>query len=168
MADKNFDRRDFQIERIRETTRYTAKRFRTMAEDIDRLADVEDYTKIPGELMSLILWGVANARPDSPSMQLRELVIAERADVTIAERDRETDTEIIDRISNGRSIGGYSGITENTRRIVRRAVTQAVRAARGTQCPECHQIEHHKMDCSIGRLERNPMPLPALDADKEV
>lgn len=151
MADN--DRREFQISRIRETARYTAKKFRDMADEIERLADDKDYTKIPGELTNLIVWGLANARPDSPATQLRELMISDAADVTIAERDRETDADIIERISSGRSIGGHSGISDNTRRIVRRAVTQAVRAARGTQCPECRQIEHHKMDCTIGRRE---------------
>jgi hypothetical protein len=43
----------------------------------------------------------------------------------------ETPEQIAERISSQRSIGGYSGIDPNTRRIVRGAVLQAAKAARG-------------------------------------
>ena len=156
--DKKFDRREFQVERIRETARYTAKKLRSVADEIDRIAGKDDYVAIPHEVMNAIVWGIANARPDSPAQQLRELMISDQADATIAARKaaeapQETAEEIADRIAGGRSIAGFSGISENTRRIVRRAILRAVKAARGIPCEECGRIEDHKMDCSIGRVE---------------
>lgn len=43
----------------------------------------------------------------------------------------ESPDEIADRISEQRSVGGYSGLDDNTRKIIRGAALQAVKAARG-------------------------------------
>jgi len=156
--DTKFDRREFQISRIRETARQTAHQLRKIADDIDRIADKDDYIAIPYEVMETLMWGIANARPSSPAQQLRELMISDQANAVIAAREaaeapQETAEEIADRIAGGRSIAGFSGISDNTRRIVRRAILRAVKAAQGIPCEECGRIEDHKFDCTIGRAE---------------
>lgn len=162
--DTKFDRREFQVERIRETARFTAKQLRRTAEDIDRIADKDDYIAIPYEVMETLMWGIANARPSSPAQQLRELMLSDAADATIAARkaqeqakaaefERHTPQEIADRVTNG-SIGGHSGISDGTRRIAYNAAVEAVLLDRQEPCTECHAIVQHKLDCSqrgVGR-----------------
>ncbi|WNN95073.1 hypothetical protein SEA_MAGRITTE_122 [Microbacterium phage Magritte] len=156
--DTKFDRREFQIERIRETARFTAKQLRRLADDIDRIADKDDYVAIPHEVMNAVVWGVANARPDSPAQQLRELMISDQADITIAARKaqeqaataeaaRRTPQDIAEQVTTG-SVGGHSGISDSTRRIAYNAAVEALLIERGEECSECHAIVQHKFGCS--------------------
>lgn len=63
-------------ERLRDVVRRTAVQFRRVAEDLDRIAEHEkDLLKIPGDVTNVIMWGVANARIDSPAVILREYIM---------------------------------------------------------------------------------------------
>jgi hypothetical protein len=71
-TEREFDYLAHQEDRVREASRNVAKQLRKVADDIDRAAD-GNLENIPSEVVSLVLWGVANAQVDSPARQYSEL-----------------------------------------------------------------------------------------------
>lgn len=96
--------------------------------------------------------------PPSPE-RVRDLLMREpdlsalEAEARIREQGPETPVQIATRIASQRSVGGFNGLSDNTRKIIYGAALQAAKAASGWLCPECGRVEGHSFGCSVQTTE---------------
>lgn len=148
-----------QIDRVYEASAEVSRQLRRMADDIDRTIDTakknegtEDAFKatfmdLPHNIQHIVQWGIANAGLEQVTRQVREFVSGQDAFRKVAERARLTPQEIAENVTTG-SIGGFGGISDNTRRIAYNAALEAVLHDRAVPCSECRATIRHKFGCS--------------------
>lgn len=165
-----------QIDTIYQAGSDVASQLRRMADDIDRAIatakkneGTEDtfqptFMDLPHNIQHIVQWGIANAGLEQVTRQVREYVSGQDAFRQIAERDRMTPQEIAENVTTG-SIGGFGGISDNTRRIAYNAALEAVLHDRAVPCSECLATVRHKFGCSQ-RADDKGYVLPATTTEE--